>query len=824
MTTSTATPTARIPACTPFELPSGGAIVYNSSYTSTLTAKLTFQQPCDDPTNPSSSNPGASGNSTVIGIREPFYASTSPQIFAIATATVISYLLVIIIFITPRTFLTGGPRGASSTGFLGRSANASVVGVGRRPWLQKIATVTVAISLTIATADTFRVAQEQYNLGYTDAGLLVDDVVRSLEIRIVRLISDTFLWLAQVQTLIRLFPRHKEKVTIKWLGFALVSLDTIFSILDDFVNQSVRTRPRSFQDAIPALAYLFELAISLIYASCVIYYSLSKRRFAFWHNRMRNICLVALLSLIAVLIPVVFFVLDVSKPDVAGWGDYIRWVGAAAASVVVWEWVERIEALERDERKDGILGREIFDGDEMLDDPTAVETDFPGRRQYWNRHGFPTDDPGQAGGGVGKMRMRALRSRIPFGNRLRGGDARATADGDPNNSTSVVGSDSAAPVALPGQAASPVSRSDTASAGSTIYAIRYHTVNTPAVHDPGEITDYEPQPDGVNPIQAISNPCSSETAAEAAAETAEKDAPPIVPENLTARKRIERNEARSLPDWRTVPNPFKRRRASPPAEVAAQIAESSARRGPAERSVPLRERFTSARRTGVGRDGSRGGVDTAAMAVTVIPAQRRGHRTWSPNQDGDQEPTADQEEQDRNDLEQQWQMSNISTPPPVTIPPSQDYEMPVLVIPAPRRGQRTWSPEDASTGPVLRSPISSPAPMDPPPDEISTRSPVFSMRGTLTISEDQARSQALRSSYARSSPAYVREHGGSPSSRVTPPIAATSPHLDKMVEQHKRSSGSHSGDQSVSDVPAPSGPANRPDNRIEDDVSGSRRR
>jgi len=63
----------------------------------------------------------------------------------------------------------------------------------------------------------------------------------------------------------------------------------------------------------------------------------------------------------------VFFVLDISKPDVAGWGDYVRWVGAAAASVVVWEWVERIEALERNDKKDGVLGREIFDGDEMLE-------------------------------------------------------------------------------------------------------------------------------------------------------------------------------------------------------------------------------------------------------------------------------------------------------------------------------------------------------------------------------------------------------------------------------------------------------------------------
>jgi hypothetical protein len=683
---------------------------------------------------------------------------------------------------------TGGLRGASSTGLLGRSANNPVGGVGRRPWLQKIATITVAISLTIATADTFRVAQEQYDLGYTDAKLLVDDVVGSLEIRVVRVISDTFLWLAQVQTLIRLFPRHKEKVTIKWLGFALVSLDTIFSILDDFVNQSVRTRPRSFQDAIPALAYLFELAISLIYASCVIYYSLSKRRFAFWHNRMSNICLVALLSLIAVLIPVVFFVLDVSKPDVAGWGDYIRWVGAAAASVVVWEWVERIEALERDERKDGILGREIFDGDEMLDNPAAVEADFPGRRQYWNRHGFPTDDQRGSGGGATSMRMRALRSRIPFGQRLQGSDARTTATVDPTNSSTAMASDLTAPVTRPAQALSPISRSDTTSAGSTIYAIRYHTVNTPAVQNPEDAAGYEGQSAiAANPAEATSDPSSSETATE----TAEKVVSPVDPEILDPASRTQRIEPHSIPAWRSVVNPFKRRRASPPAEVAAQIAESGARRSPTERSAALRERFASARLNRARRSGTRDSPDVAAMAVTVIPAQRRGHRTWSPDQTSVQEPNIVEEEQAQHDLQQQHQTPNVPARPVSTSQPPQipvASEMPVVVIPAPRRGQRTWSPEDAHTRLVLQAPV----PRDPLPDVSSTRSPVYSMRGSLIISEDQVRGQPLRSTYARSPPVLTREHGGASSStRATPPIVSTSPHLDRVTEQHEESPAGH---------------------------------
>jgi hypothetical protein len=102
----------------------------------------------------------------------------------IDNSTVVAYLLVIIIFITPGT---GGGRA-----FLGRrgmiSGNASVVGVGRRPWLQKVAALSVAISLTIASADTFKYCQQQYEAGYSDAGALVDKVNAGLEIRVVNVI------------------------------------------------------------------------------------------------------------------------------------------------------------------------------------------------------------------------------------------------------------------------------------------------------------------------------------------------------------------------------------------------------------------------------------------------------------------------------------------------------------------------------------------------------------------------------------------------------------------------------------------------------------
>lgn len=387
------------------------------------------------------------------------------------------------LFIAPRSFLDGGIVVLGRRGFTNGPANG--ISIGGRPWLQKVAALTVAISLTIATADTFRVAEDQYATGIQNAQALQDEVLDGTQLKVIRLISDTFLWLAQAQTLIRLFPRQREKVIIKWTAFSLISLDVIFGALNSFLYDGhTNTRPANFTDAVPALSYLFQLSLGLLYAAWVIYYSFMKKRYAYYHPLMRNISLVAILSIISILVPVVFFILDISKPDFTGWGDYVRWVGAAAASVIVWEWVERIEALEREEKKDGILGREVFDGDEMMDGPGS-EFMWPRRRRTKKK--TDDDDGGESGQGRSDRASSTERSNMwpemsSIASRYMSRSGGNTEEREPkaNNNAPAAGRSAASRflqpplwISRPPPAVTPVSRTDTASADSTVYAVRY---------------------------------------------------------------------------------------------------------------------------------------------------------------------------------------------------------------------------------------------------------------------------------------------------------------------------------------------------------------
>lgn len=648
--TPTATPT---PYCTAFPLPANGVISLADSVI-TLTTNVVFQPACTG-----DAGEGLEGYPSVIADwKDPFYASTTPQTYVIAAATVIAWILVFMLTITPRTTFFGTsvshPGLGGKHGIIGgANGGGSSLGVGSRPWLQKVAAFTVAISLTIATADTFKSLEKQYAMGYMDATAMRQDVMGSLEIRITRVISDVFIWLAQVQTLIRLFPRHKEKVIIKWIGFALIVCDTTFSCLNSFyANVFVgTTKPRHFVDAIPALSYLFQLSLGLLYAAWVIYYSMTKRRYAFYHAKMRSITLIALLSFVAVLTPVVFFITDVSNQDVAGWGDYFRWVGAAAASVIVWEWVERIEAIECDDKKDGILGREIFDGDEMLDVTPSNEFVWnSGRRGLarlrngGRRNDHDDDDDKGAGGDATNAMEKGLHGftarfrkppppapkHFPLGR----AHSQATEGHTDGSRTGTAGSGNIAFGRLPrrrGQrnrdngitpppaVASPISRADTTSAASTVYVVRYD--------DGGDV----PQPIRRR-MDASGNAILSQDLRDSTLKDPEKEED-AGEESQTVRERTSQGR------WHTVANPFKRKRASPPAEV--QKARDKAEAGLTRSMTPAHNfsKWDIKNRLGVlaaetgerFRERNDRGSQDVDVPVTIIPAQPRGSaRTWSP--------------------------------------------------------------------------------------------------------------------------------------------------------------------------------------------------
>lgn len=330
------------------------------------------------------------GDTAIINgdsLQDPFYASIIPQTMVLSGCTVLAFTIFIMVLVTPRPNHHGQAKSAASRAGIMRGATApgNAIAAGGRPWLQKLAAGFVVVSLLIAISRASDVLDDQYENGFSNAAAVRNAIVDGTAIKIVRIISDTFTWLALIQTVIRVLPRHREKIITKWCGFCLVILDVVFSILTGFLPSVEKAMLLGNRSTISTLSYLFQFVLSLLYFFAIAYYSLRKRRFAFYHPQSKNIIIIAALSMTAILVPIIFFIIDLLGDKLAIWGDYVRWVSAAAASIVVWEWAERIELLEREERNDGVLGRQLRAEDDSLDNSPAYDLDW--FKGYQRDHG-----------------------------------------------------------------------------------------------------------------------------------------------------------------------------------------------------------------------------------------------------------------------------------------------------------------------------------------------------------------------------------------------------------------------------------------------------
>lgn len=269
-------------------------------------------------------------------LHDPFFASVTPQTFALAGATIAAAILLILLFLS-RT---------------------------RKPWVQKLATFSMTVSLVTYMVVSVDMLQDQYALGRYDADAL-RGINQNLACKIFGYIADFVIYLAQIQTLMRIFPRKRDKVIIKWTGTSLIVLTMIFYALFQFL-QPVAPPPNQrstawqiFMQILPPLNYLFSISLAFIYAVCVFYFGIMHRRVAF---TIPAGLILAVLSVVCSTVPIIFFCLDIWAKFVVGWGQYILCIASIGSAVIVWEWIDRVDESEAKRiGKNAILGRRIFE-------------------------------------------------------------------------------------------------------------------------------------------------------------------------------------------------------------------------------------------------------------------------------------------------------------------------------------------------------------------------------------------------------------------------------------------------------------------------------
>lgn len=224
----------------------------------------------------------------------------------------------------------------------------------KRSLLYKLCLICSSIFLLVVLLQATSVLSQQFSEGYLDAAEVREALRSSTKINSLNLAFNTILYLGQVQAAMYLFSRQKEKRMVFWLGGSLTIIaQTIWGV-------SV-FHPNPGESSLPAFAYLFQIAMCVLYVCCVSYFAITNHSITLHPS----LIFLTILAFIAACSTIIVFVIDLVDVWIVEWTDSMNWVTSLLAIVLVWEWADRVYTMERRNEKDGVLGRQLFESDLM---------------------------------------------------------------------------------------------------------------------------------------------------------------------------------------------------------------------------------------------------------------------------------------------------------------------------------------------------------------------------------------------------------------------------------------------------------------------------
>ncbi|KAF5095755.1 hypothetical protein D0Z00_003027 [Geotrichum galactomycetum] len=221
-----------------------------------------------------------------------------------------------------------------------------------RPVLYRLSLLCCSIYLLVVLINFTKIFNDQFDRGYLDALEARHIVKFKRKLHILNLAFNTLIYFAQVQVAMSLFNRQKEKRMVLWLGGSLtIVAQTIYGI-------SV-FHPASILTSLSTFAYLFQIALGVLYSCCVFYYAITNRQSSLMHNP--SMLFLTVLALLAAMSPIILFIVDLVNVWIFEWTDALSWVTSMLAIVTVREWADRVYIEEKIREKNGVLGRQVFE-------------------------------------------------------------------------------------------------------------------------------------------------------------------------------------------------------------------------------------------------------------------------------------------------------------------------------------------------------------------------------------------------------------------------------------------------------------------------------
>lgn len=289
-----------------------------------------------------------------------FKYSVYPIIYSLTVSTVMAIFLTIIVF-TNHT---------------------------QRPsWLLRLGSLLASINLIILIVRAIVLLNAQHQIGISDGEKLLDDLQSNEVFNVIDFVFVLVAQFAQVQIIIRLFSRVKEKRVSFILGGTLSICAQVIWGVSTF-SKFDQTKDSDIS-ILPAFTYLLRIALATMYSGLIIIYAVGKRNYIF----QRSIILLTMLTFLVINLQVAFFITDISNIWVSELSEIFNTTIYVSVTVIPWEWINRVHALERHEQREGVLGRPVYE-DEYKD--IARYEIIDNNLNNENENGAGDNEPGQA--------------------------------------------------------------------------------------------------------------------------------------------------------------------------------------------------------------------------------------------------------------------------------------------------------------------------------------------------------------------------------------------------------------------------------------------
>ncbi|CUM46346.1 pH-response regulator protein palH/RIM21 [Debaryomyces fabryi] len=342
-------PEVLYPACEQLSLPEGLLISQNSNFESQFIRRSIFQQKCYKHAVPMlNTNNGLMLNKfagslpiadqtwhdfTSNSSKGSFAYSVVPVLYSISILAAITWFLNIFV-ITNYTI--------------------------KPSLLLRASTTLSSLYLLIAVIMAIVELHKQQKQGFLHGAMLFDFMNSSLTLNIIDLIVVFLLQINQVQIIMRIFLRQKDKRLTFFVGVSASITSQVLWAISRFHSFSEDSEAG---DILPAFQYLVRIAMGVCYAALISVFVLMKINYIIANKK---IWLITLLTVVLIYSPVAFFIADVSNAWVYELSEIFSVVTYDIGVVIPWEWCNKYNSIMKAKEKEGVLGRKFYE-DELYE-------------------------------------------------------------------------------------------------------------------------------------------------------------------------------------------------------------------------------------------------------------------------------------------------------------------------------------------------------------------------------------------------------------------------------------------------------------------------